>query len=270
MESGGFRMENKEKIRILIADDSISVQDHLAEVIQLQEDMEVIGFASDGEEAIELIESQNPDIAIIDLLMPLRDGLGVLEEVKERKLCHTACILISAIGLDSMAQKAILLGAQYYLIKPYRDEFLLGRIRQVHYEYHRIKVARLQKGYGSKELISSGRENQSPEQKVSCLLSQMHMSASIQGYYFLRQAILMALEDENAVVGITKRMYPELARKYHTTSNRVERAIRHAIESAWKKGANEIYGRMFEMECCSRPTNGQFIASIGEYFRMGH
>lgn len=266
-------MKKEERIRLLIADDSINYRKKLAELITQQPDMEVVSLVSDGEEAVKEIKELKPDIAIIDLLMPLRDGLGVLEEMRKERIHDTVCILISAIGLDSIAKKAAELGAQYYMIKPYRNEFLLGRIRQVYEEnftFNKDKIQMPLEEYGSDCSDSIILENKTPEQRISHFLSLMNVSASIKGYYYLRNAILMVLEDQEATIGITKRMYPDLAKMYHTTSNKVERAIRHAIESAWKKGADKTYCEILGIQCPDRPTNGQFIAAVGEYLRLSY
>lgn len=264
-------MTRDEKIKVLIADDSNVFQRNVAELIETQPDMEVVALASDGEEAMRMILEKKPDIALVDLLMPLRDGLGVLEEMQSKNIKYTSCILISAIGMDSIAIKAMALGAQYYIVKPYRSEFLLGRIRQIYQEKvdSMLISNELEKvEYLDQEHFHEPQENKSPEQMISHLLTQMNVSASIKGYYYLRNAILMVWKDQDAIIGITKRMYPDVAKDFHTTPNKVERAIRHAIESAWKRGGERIYSQIVDIECLERPTNGQFIATVSEYLRM--
>lgn len=264
-------MTRDEKIKVLIADDSELFRRSLAEYIEGQMDMEVTAIACDGEEAVKMILEQKPDIALIDLLMPLKDGFGVLEELQSNDINYTSCIMISAISLDSMATKSLSLGAKYYVIKPYRKEFLAGRIRQVYAEMKKDADSRnfnRDRFLEEKKSSAIKREAETAEQRISQILSRMNISASIKGYYYLRSALLRVLEDQEAIIGITKKMYPDIAKEFKTTSSKVERAIRHAIESAWKRGGSGYYSELVGVDFATKPTNGQFIAAMGEYLRL--
>lgn len=264
-------MERDERIKVLIADDDTLFLKKLNDYISEQKDMQVVALARNGEDAVQMMMDEKPDIALIDLIMPLKDGFGVLEDMKSKNI-KTSCILISAISLDSTAVKALALGAKYFVIKPYRTEFLAERIRQI-YEETRLNMNEISNfSYCDfvplQNPILEEKEMETPEHRVSQLLNKMGISASVKGYYYLRSAILMVLDDQEAIIGITKRMYPDVAKEYNTTASKVERAIRHAIESAWKRGAGKIYSEIVGIKNEAKPTNGQFIAAIGEYLRL--
>lgn len=265
-------MKTEEKIKVLVADDNTAFLRNLGDYISSQEDMEVVALARNGEEAVELILEKRPDIALIDLIMPLKDGFGVLEDLRSKEIIETSCILISAVALDNMAVKALSLGAKYFVVKPYRTEFLAGRIRQIYKETQDNPMENKNFDYSDfyipKEPVFALEESTSTEHYISQILNRLSISASIKGYFYLRTGIMMVVKDQEAIIGITKRMYPDIAKEYKTTSSKVERAIRHAIESAWKKGAGKFYCEMIGVECEGKPTNGQFIAAIGEYLRL--
>lgn len=121
----------KEKISILVADDNQEFTRTLSSYINTQEDMEVIGIAKDGNEAINLIPTINPDIVLLDVIMPHLDGLGVLEKISTMNYQKPIFIMLSAVGQDKITQKAITLGAEYYVVKPFDIELLIKRIREI-------------------------------------------------------------------------------------------------------------------------------------------
>ena len=149
------------------------------------------------------------------------------------------------------------------MAKPIQGELLLERIHQL-------------LDHGEERLIQKEAEepmlDENPfrnlEGEVSVLLSRMGISASIKGYHFIRKAVILAVEDEEVLVGITKGLYPDIAKMYKTSASKVERAIRHAIESAWKKNGPQVYFETAGYLPSEKPTNGQFIAAISEYFRL--
>lgn len=260
---GGNTVE-KDEITILIADDDSESCTELIRFVEMQNDMKVIGCAIHGEEAIKMILDRRPNIALIDSLMPIKDGLGVLEDLQKIGWNDTSCIIISPVGLEAEAKKAMHLGAKYYIMKPYQYDFLAGRIRMVYEGEESFKPTDEVTEYGMKHLWA----DETCEARISTLLNGLGISASIKGYYYIRSAVSMVLEDEEAIIGITKRMYPDIAKCYKTSASKVERAIRHAIESSWKKGGMEAYSKQIGLIFNDKPTNGHFIASIAEHVRL--
>ena len=267
----------KNKITILLADDNADFANNLKACIEKQEDMEVIGIARDGVEAVEMIKNTNPDIALLDVIMPHLDGLGVLEEINKTMLLSKLplCIMISAVGQDKITQKAIALGAQYYVVKPFDIETLIKRIREVKlYQNTQIKnnfiVREAKQSYIEIEKMPEKNENHL-EALVTNIIHEVGVPAHIKGYQYLREAIMMVVKDIDVINQITKQLYPEIAEKYSTTPSRVERAIRHAIEVAWGRGQTDTVESIFGYTVSAvkgKPTNSEFIAMIADKLRL--
>ena len=255
-----------EKITILMADDNREFCDAITGYIEKQADMEVVHVAHDGMEAYNKIQALKPDIAIIDGVMPKLDGLGVLEKLDLANTVDYApiCIILSAITQDKITQKAMELGAEYYIAKPFDLESLVMRIRQL----KELLKNPIQKGTGLRN--QRGREL-SLETKITGILHEIGVPAHIRGYHYMREAIMMAVEDLDILNYITKELYPTIAKKCNTTPSRVERAIRHAIEVAWSRGKVEIIDSMFGYTISNhkgKPTNSEFIALIADRLRL--
>ncbi len=250
----------KEQLTILIADDNKDFCDCLTNYIEKQEDMKVIATASDGIEACELILREKPDVALIDGIMPKLDGIGVLERLSQsRAVNDTICIMLTAITDEKMTRRAFELGARYYIAKPFDMELLIARIRQL------------------KEPVPIGlpvRGGATPydlESRVTAILHEIGVPAHIRGYHYMREAILMAINDIDVLNYITKELYPAIAKKCNTTPSRVERAIRHAIEVAWSRGQVDAIDALFGYTVSGhkgKPTNSEFIALIADRLRL--
>jgi len=254
------------KITILMADDNKEFCDAIINYLGKQPDMEVSGVAYDGLEAFEKIQALKPDIAIIDGVMPKLDGLGVLERLNlpEAQGYAPICIILSAITQDKITQKAIELGAEYYIAKPFDLESLVSRIRQLK---EQLKDP-IQKGVGAR---SRQNKEVNLETKITGILHEIGVPAHIRGYHYMREAIIMAVDDLDILNYITKELYPTIARKMNTTPSRVERAIRHAIEVAWNRGKVEVIDSMFGYTISNhkgKPTNSEFIALIADRLRL--
>lgn len=233
----------KEKIRIFIADDNAEFVSTLTNFLSKQDDMEVIGTANDGLDAVEKIKSLQPDVALLDIIMLHLDGIGVLERLNELKIKHPICIMLSGIGQDKITSRAINLGAQYYIVKPFELEILVKRIR----ELTELKVPTQITYSGTTNNFNKKQE--SLESKVTNIIHEVGVPAHIKGYQYLRDGIIMAVEDIEVINQITKQLYPDLAKKHHTTASRVERAIRHAIEVAWRKRSIRNSRKYFWLYC---------------------
>ena len=265
----------KEKVTILIADDNQEFARTLANYIQEQEDMEVIGLAKDGEEAIDMITNIAPDVVLLDVIMPHLDGIGVLEKINmiksEKK---PTCIMLSAVGQDNITQRAISLGAEYYVVKPFDIELLIKRIRQL----KEFKPSQNSNNFISREiknqyieLNNSSDEEKNLEALVTNIIHEVGVPAHIKGYQYLREAIMMVVNDIDVINQITKSLYPQIAFKFNTTPSRVERAIRHAIEVAWGRGDQKTVENIFGYTISAakgKPTNSEFIAMIADKLRL--
>ncbi len=263
------------KITVLIADDNSDFSATLAGYINSEEDLELVGVARDGIEAYDLIKNIEPDVVLLDVIMPRLDGLGVLEKIVDSNISKMPmCIMLSAVGQDIITQKAINLGAQYYIIKPFEINVLIKRIKEL--KFYQPEVS---KSYSSREIKpayielapSEKKNEENLEALVTNIIHEIGVPAHIKGYQYLREAIMMVVTDIDVINQITKQLYPDIARKYHTTPSRVERAIRHAIEVAWGRGEQTVVESIFGYTVSAskgKPTNSEFIAMIADKLRL--
>jgi len=249
------------KIRILLADDNREICEMMQGFFDKQSDMEVCCCVHDGIAAVEAIAHQAPDVAVIDGVMPRLDGLGVLEKISGSEV-KPICIVLSEVTQEKITKKAMDLGADYYMVKPFDLEILAQRIRQLREK-------------GTSEQDFSGIKNAATqlniEQKVTNILHEIGVPAHIRGYHYMREAIMMAVNDMDVLNYITKELYPTIAQKMNTTSSRVERAIRHAIEVAWSRGKIDAIDNLFGYTINNhkgKPTNSEFIALIADRLRL--
>ncbi|MDI3317428.1 MAG: sporulation transcription factor Spo0A [Bacillota bacterium] len=244
---------------ICIADDNADFCDLLAEFIESQPDFRLCGVANNGEEILELIEREEPDVVILDVIMPRLDGIGVLEALNARPAGsrRPKVVLLTAFGQESISQRAVALGADYLILKPFTLDILAKRVRQL----VRDEIAPASPAPSDRHL----------DIEVSNLLHEMGIPAHIKGYHYLREAILMIVDHVEMLGGVTKELYPAIAKRFDTTPSRVERAIRHAIEVAWTRGNMEAAQRIFGYTIRSergKPTNSEFIAMLADRLRL--
>jgi two-component system response regulator (stage 0 sporulation protein A) len=246
-------------IKVLIADDNKEFCNLLKDYIDRQSDMELVGIAHNGVEVIELIPSRRPDIIILDIIMPHLDGIGVLEKMNGMGLTHRPkVIMLTAFGQENITQRVVELGADYYVLKPFDLNTLLERIRQLSYD-SKPNSTFTQPGVKSLEM------------EVTNLIHEIGVPAHIKGYQFLREAIILVVKDMELLSAVTKELYPSIARQFNTTSSRVERAIRHAIEVTWARGNLELINALFGYSINTergKPTNSEFIAMVADKLRM--
>lgn len=219
----------KEKISIVIADDNQDFSHTLSSYINAQEDMEVIAVAKDGKEAVDMVSNTMPDVVLLDVIMPHLDGLGVLEKINEIKSDKKpTCIMLSAVGQDKITQKAIVAGADYYVVKPFDIEVLIKRIREIKF----YRPNQTGNNFTSKETKQKfielseqgGKKEENLEALVTNIIHEVGVPAHIKGYQYLREAIMMVVNDIDVINQITKSLYPKIAFKFATTPSRVERA----------------------------------------------
>ncbi len=262
---------NQNKIKIAIADDNKDFCDILKKFLNSKEDMEVTSVSYDGVEAYNMICDKQPDVAIIDGIMPRLDGLGVLDKIAQNPANkRPICIILSSFSQEKISQRAFELGADYYVVKPFDMESLANRIRQFRSVSapRTINAAFISRGNEKHNIDSAAYDL---ETKVTNILHEIGVPAHIRGYHYMREAIIMSVNDMDVLNYITKELYPSIAKKCNTTPSRVERAIRHAIEVAWNRGKidaiDEIFGYTINNHK-GKPTNSEFIALIADRLRL--
>ncbi|MDI3327681.1 MAG: sporulation transcription factor Spo0A [Alicyclobacillaceae bacterium] len=254
-------------IKVLIGDDNREFAQLLQDYIAGLPDMEVVGLAFNGREVVDSIEELRPDIVILDIIMPILDGIGVLEKVQAKQ--HSTSpkfIMLTAFGQEGVTKRAVELGAAYYILKPFDMEILANRIRQV-----ATGSAPASGSAGGNGTAPASSPKRNIEADITQIIHEIGVPAHIKGYQYLREAIRMVYQDVEILGSITKILYPRIAEKYNTTPSRVERAIRHAIEVAWGRGNLETIGSVFGHTVNigkSKPTNSEFIAMVADRLRL--
>ena len=253
----------KKAIKILIADENAT--DRAA----LCNELRKAGFtnlleAGNGEEALIQIGKNHPDVAIIDVWLSKLDGIGVLNNCKNLKFAPDkppAFIVVSMVSKQSIFIEAANSGADLCLLKPYNVESLCRHISS------------LAKSRSGEEREAEPEQEKAPdmEAQVTKIIHQIGVPAHIKGYQYLRTAILLTIKDSDIINSVTKILYPSVAKQYQTTTSRVERAIRHAIEVAWDRGdvdtLNSYFGYTIQNNR-GKPTNSEFIAMIADNLRL--
>lgn len=260
-----------QKKKVMVLDDNREFVMLLKDYINLQEDMEVVTYAYDGTTALKSMKETNPDVLLLDIIMPEKDGLTVLEEMsKEHGFKMPLVIVMSSIGQERITQKAISLGATYYVVKPFDMKSLTERVRDLVSPDNSATI--LNTRFTSKDnVLDSRRLNTSLEVRVTNAIHDVGVPAHIKGYQYVREAIMMTVKNEDVINSVTKTLYPNLSHMFDTTPSRVERAIRHAIEVAWNRGQIEVHDKIFGYTVNSnkgKPTNSEFIAMIADKLRL--
>lgn len=261
---GEKRMEH---LSVAIADDNQRILDMLETVIGMDKELNLVGKAKNGEEMCQIIKDKQPDVVLLDLIMPKMDGLTVMEQVSQDKNVSKRpyFIVITAVGQERITEDAFNKGANYYIMKPFNNEMLLNRIKSVR------KLFRNNEKKSEDTKSENAARGENLENRVTNMLHEIGIPAHIKGYHYLRDAIIMAVEDMDVLNAITKILYPTVAKKYQTTSSRVERAIRHAIEVAWSRGKLDTLDELFGYTVSTgkgKPTNSEFIALIADTIQL--
>lgn len=238
-----------EKIKIVVIDSDSTIASY-KKLIDKEKDMEVVGGYDNGTEAIENAINLQPDVVILDLLIPGVDGFDCVTGIKS-SLPDCKFIVTSNLNSAVFVSRAIELGVDYFMMKPVDGASLIKRAREVYYNNKKAPMA------NAKKL----------EEKITNIFLTVGIPAHIKGYQFLREAIKMAVQDPHIINSITKKLYPGIAELYDTSASKVERAIRHAIEVAWNKGKIENINDVFGLKVYDtheKPTNGEFIALVAD------
>ena len=220
----------------------------------------LVGVAYNGEQILTIIEEKSPDVVILDIIMPHLDGIGVLENLQSLRSKRPKIIMLTAFGQESITQRVVELGADYYILKPFNMDVLASRIRQL------ATTITMQR-----PLVAQAIKAQPVDVEVTNIIREIGIPAHIKGYQYLRDAIMMIISEMELLGAVTKILYPRIAEKYSTTPSRVERAIRHAIEVAWSRGnldmINRLFGYTIKLEK-GKPTNSEFMAMVADKLRL--
>lgn len=244
-----------DKIKVLMIDDNINLTEMVKEYFKDNKKIEVVACYYNGEEGIKAIMEKEYDIILLDLIMPKKDGLFVLEELKKRNITKNI-IVESSYNSSDVIRKVSEYGVNYYILKPFELLDLENRILEV---------------FKQLDSKSINLYNNNLEISITRMLHELGMPSHIKGYQYIREGIMMIYNNPDIIGGITKELYPDVASKYDTTVSRVERAIRHAIEVSWNRGnwdlMEEIFGHSVDIDK-AKPTNSEFIVTIADKLRL--
>ncbi|HJA12381.1 MAG TPA: sporulation transcription factor Spo0A [Candidatus Mediterraneibacter merdipullorum] len=257
-----------EHLSVAIADDNQKILDVLTDLISTDKELDLVGKAKNGEEMCQIIRERQPDVVLLDLIMPKMDGLTVMEKVSRDHFVNKRpyFIVITAVGQEKITEDAFEKGANYYVMKPFSNDMLLDRIKSV-----RNLSTGSSDRKNERNTAKDAARGTNLENRVTNMLHEIGIPAHIKGYHYLRDAIIMAVNDMDVLNAITKILYPTVAKKYQTTSSRVERAIRHAIEVAWSRGKLDTLDELFGYTVSTgkgKPTNSEFIALIADTIQL--
>lgn len=261
-----------EKIKVAIADDDEKVLELLGQVISGVKDFDLVGAVDNGEDIFNIIRDKEPDVVLLDIIMPKIDGIELLRMVKENNQIKKKpeFIVISAVGQEAVTQGAFNMGAVYYYMKPFSNNALIDKIKFV-YDNKKNFKKKNESHNVIKTVDNQAVNDRSLEAEITNIIHDIGIPAHIKGYQYLRDSIIMSVTDADVINSITKILYPTIAKKYQTTSSRVERAIRHAIEVAWNRGNTDTLNDLFGYTISNgkgKPTNSEFIALISDKIRL--
>ena len=251
-----------ESIRVLIAEDNTLQRNLLADGLDGQSGIEVVGLAGDGVEAYEMILQLRPQVALLDLVLPRLDGYGLLEKLQQ---CppeqRPVVIATTSLGRDDFITRAMELGVAYYMVKPLDLPFLT---RQIFSCVNRSAPATL-------AAPPPTEEPEDVDRLITGMLMQIGVPPHLSGYKFIRSALVMVIDRPELFSSLTRVLYPEIAQEFSTTASCVERAIRHAISLTWDRGGADNYRRLLGRQASTigvKPTNSEFLAQVGEGVRL--
>ena len=245
-------------VSLLVADANEEYRHQFIEMLQAEPDLQVVGETGDGLVLLDQLKTLRPDVVVMEIVLGGIDGIEVLERLSQMELDYRPKILIlSSYARGGMADLATSLGADHYMSKPCRPNAVCQRIRQL---------------AAFAAVPSNSQESaRSLEAMVTSIIHEVGVPAHIKGYQYLREAIILAVEDMDVINAVTKVLYPEVAKRFGTTASRVERAIRHAIEVAWDRGDLETLQKYFGYTVSNvkgKPTNSEFIAMIADRLQL--
>ena len=247
-------------IKLLMVDDNVNLVKMVSEYFKNKDNISLEFVAHDGKEGIELIEEkQNEfDVLLLDLIMPKKDGLYVLEEMKKRGI-NKNVIVETSYNTQEVIKQVSDYNVNYFILKPFELDDFESRIMGISKRKDDTKTLDF---YHNNLQVS-----------ITKILHELGIPSHIKGYQYIREGVSIIFERPETIGGITKELYPELASKFDTTVSRVERAIRHAIEVSWNRGdwelMEEIFGHSVDIDK-AKPTNSEFIVTVADKLRLEH
>ena len=249
------------KIKVLIADDNKEFCAQCSALLRTY-GYETVVAPKDGFRVVELVEENQPNIVLLDVFMPRLDAIGVMKTIRESQISVQPLFMMMSTFDNPVLERELLnSGASYYFLKPFDTDVLVERIVQI-------------SGYKKADILDlpgAGKLQPDLEMMVTEIIHQIGVPAHIKGYHYLRESILLAVNNADIINSVTKQLYPTVAKKFGTTSSRVERAIRHAIEVAWDRGDVDTLNSYFGYTIHNgrgKPTNSEFIAMIADKLRL--
>ena len=242
---------------VIIADNSEEFSSSLTAALHQTDRFHVLDTASDGERALALLTERKPDILVLDLMLAKKDGISVLKAISTQEYKPTV-LATSGFVTDYVASAAANLGVRYLMLKPCDMSALVERLEEI-------------RGGENLRRPVQPATPANIETMVTGIIHEIGVPAHIKGYQYLREAIIIAVNDMDVINAITKVLYPQVAKTFQTTPSRVERAIRHAIEVAWDRGDLDTLQRFFGYTVSNtkgKPTNSEFIALIADRLQL--
>ena len=258
---GGINVSDS--VDILLVDDNEEFCQLLAEFFEINNGFNVVEVLNNGLQVVEYLEENDqPDLLILDIIMPHLDGIGVLEELNSRNLIQDMKIIaLTALGHDKIMKNIFDLGAHYYIMKPFDLDKLVDRINL---------LMNSESEEPSRDIYLKNIKMETEEENftryITDIIHELGVPAHIKGYRYIRHAVELVIKDMDLLGAVTKELYPQVSEKFDSTPSRVERAIRHAIDVAWKRGNQKALKKYFKnnLNDNSKPTNSQFIARIAD------
>ena len=246
-------------IKVLMIDDNYQLVEMVKEYFSSNESIDVTLSANNGIEGMKLIEQKQDeyDVIILDLIMPKKDGVSVLEDMRELNI-NKKVVVLTSYNTHDMIKKVSELGIDYFILKPFELPELEKRIMQA---------------VDSKKISNKSIDVYKNNLQISItkILHELGVPSHIKGYQYIREGIAIVFDNPEVIGGITKELYPDIASKFETTVSRVERAIRHAIEVSWNRGnwdlMDEIFGHSVDIDK-AKPTNSEFIVTVADKLRL--
>ncbi len=244
--------------KIMLVDDNEVIIDLYERTMEKIPGIEIVSIARDGEQAIEILEenSENIDLIILDIVMPKKDGIDVLKFMKDNNISKKT-IVVTSCNSEITIRNVTELGANYYMLKPVSMNTLVEKVKEL------TKENKVNLGYNI--------DDKNLQVNVTHILHELGVPSHIKGYHYLREGIKLIYNNPELIGGITKELYPSIARKFSSTDTRVERSIRHAIEVSWNRGnwdlMQELFGYSVDIDK-AKPTNSEFIVTIADKLRM--
>ena len=244
--------------KIMLVDDNEVIIDLYERTLKEVAGMEIIAKAKDGEEAIKILENnvENIDLIILDIVMPKKDGIDVLKFMKDNNI-NKKIIVVTSCNSEITIRSVTELGASFYMLKPVDMNALVEKIKEL------TKENKINLGFNI--------DDKNLQVNVTHILHELGVPSHIKGYHYLREGIKLIYNNPELIGGITKELYPSIAKKFASTDTRVERSIRHAIEVSWNRGnwdlMQDLFGYSVDIDK-AKPTNSEFIVTIADKLRM--